>query len=234
MRSQDFTKNNVSYHDRLNSKAWDKNDQLRPEVRNRLMKIANIFVEYLEIPNFEVLDVVLTGSMANYNYTKFSDFDVHVVTNYADLECDDLAEAFYRAKKQLWNDYHDITVYGQDVEMYVEDTANPPKSGGVYSLLNGDWIKIPKHTPPKVDDRAVNLKVADLIKQIDVTVKTADDPEDIQRIRDKLRIMRRTSLEVGGEFAVENIAFKILRNMGYLDKLRDAYHKQQDDNLSLK
>jgi hypothetical protein len=232
MQPTDYTKGNISYHSDLNPAVWDKST-LDLEVRVRLLQIAKLFVEYLEIPNFKVNDIVLTGSMANYNYTDFSDFDVHVVTDYSNLQCDDLAEAFYRAKKQIWNDAHDITIYGYDVEMYVEDANEPPVSGGVYSILNGEWISIPSHKPPSIDDRAINLKVADLIKQINVAVETADDPEDISRIRHKLRNMRRAGLDAGGEFSVENLTFKVLRNLGYLDKLSDAYHSQQDADLSL-
>jgi hypothetical protein len=79
----------------------------------------------------------------------------------------------------------------------------------------------------------VNHKVQDLIKQIDVAIETADDPEDLQRITDKLRHMRRSGLDRSGEFSVENLAFKVLRNQGYIDKLYQAHNHQQDQNLSL-
>lgn len=233
MRAQDFVNNNIAYHDDLNPKAWD-NDRLRPEVRSRLLEIAEAFVGYLEIPNFEVLDVVLSGSLANFNYTKYSDFDIHVITRYADLQCDDIAEAFYRAKKHIWNSEHDITIYGHEAELYVEDINEPPVSAGVYSILNDEWLSYPTHEQPTINAGAVNHKVADLIKQIDTAVDTADDPVDIQRLREKIRTMRKSGLDKGGEFSVENLAFKILRNTGYLEKLLNAYHTQQDANLSLK
>lgn len=233
MRAKDFVKNNVAYHQELNPVAWDNNAMV-PEVRERLLEIAERFVHYLEIPNFKVEDVVLTGSMANYNWTKFSDFDIHVVTHYTDLQCDDLAEAFYRAKKKIWNDEHDITIYGYDTELYVEDIAEPPVSEGVYSILHDQWINTPNYNPPTINSAAVNAKVMDLKKQIDVAISTADDPEDLKRITDKIRKMRRAGLDSGGEFSVENLAFKVLRNMKYLDKLSKAYHQQQDDQLSLK
>jgi predicted nucleotidyltransferase len=233
MRARDFTKNNVAYNSQLNPAAWD-NNTLVEEVRDRLLEIAERFVSYLEIPNFKVEDVVLTGSMANYNWTKFSDFDVHVVTNYSDLQCDDIAEAFYRAKKQIWNDGHDITIYGYDVELYVEDVAQPPVSEGVYSLLNNKWLKTPDFKVPSIDRASVNAKVLDLRSQIDHAIVAADDPEDIKRISEKIRKMRRAGLDAGGEFSTENLAFKILRNMKYMDKLSKAYRQQQDDDLSLK
>jgi hypothetical protein len=106
-------------------------------------------------------------------------------------------------------------------------------SAGTFSLLKNKWIKEPTYSVPTVDDAAVNAKVRDLIKQIDSTLKTADDPEDLKRIMDKLRKMRRSGLDSTGEFGVENLAFKILRNMGYLSKISKSYHKQQDMELSL-
>jgi predicted nucleotidyltransferase len=232
MKFQDLVSRNVAYHKQLNPEAWE-GKQLRPEVQQTLLKIAEQFVNYLDIPNFEILDIVLTGSMANYNYTKFSDYDLHVITRYSDLECDDLAEAFYRAKKTLWNNEHDIRIRGNEVELYVEDVEEPPVSAGVYSILNNRWLKQPSYDPPEIDDRAVNLKVRDLIKQIEVAVAESDDPEDLTRIKEKLRRMRRSGLDTGGEYSVENIAFKILRNMGYLDLINRTYTKQQDQNLSL-
>lgn len=229
---ESYVTGNVEYHEQLAPEAWI-DDKLIPEVRYKLLKTALFFARSLEIPNFEVLDVVLAGSMANYNYTKYSDFDVHVVTRYSDLQCDDLAEAFYRARKTIWNDEHDIMIRGHEAELYVEDINQPPVSGGVYSILNGEWIKHPNHLTPEIDDGAINHKVKDLIKQIDVAIKTSNDPQDIKRIMDKLRKMRRSGLEKHGEFGVENLAFKILRNQGYIDRLHAAYIKQQDQELSL-
>ena len=232
MRAGDFVRGNVAYNRELSPVAWEDN-KLKLPVRVALLRAAKFFTDYLDIPNFRVIDVVLTGSMANYNYTKYSDFDLHVVTRYSDLECDDLAEAFYRAKKTIWNDRHDITIGGHDVELYVEDVEQPPVSAGMYSLLQNQWIKKPDYNPPSINDRAINLKVADLVKQIDVAVDRADDPEDIYRITDKLRRMRRTGLDTTGEFGVENLTFKVLRNLGYIDKLETEFNNKQDQAISI-
>ncbi len=232
MRAGDFVRGNVAYNRELSPVAWEDN-KLKLPVRVALLRAAKFFTDYLDIPNFRVIDVVLTGSMANYNYTKYSDFDLHVVTRYSDLECDDLAEAFYRAKKTIWNDRHDITIGGHDVELYVEDVEQPPVSAGMYSLLQNQWIKKPDYNPPSINDRAINLKVADLVKQIDVAVDRADDPEDIYRITDKLRKMRRTGLDTTGEFGVENLTFKVLRNLGYIDKLEAEFNNKQDQAISI-
>ena len=232
MRAVDFVRATAQYHTELCPRAWEDNN-LRPEVRAKLLEIADVFVNYLEIPDFEVLDIVLTGSMANYIWTDYSDFDIHVITRYSDLQCDDLAEAFYRAKKTIWNTDHDITVRGHEAELYVEDIEQPPVSGGVYSLRDDAWVKEPGYERPDINDSAVVAKVQDLVKQIEVAMRTADDPEDLKRITDKLRRMRRSGLDTHGEFGVENLAFKTLRNMGLIERLHSAYLNQQDQQLSL-
>ena len=232
MRARDYVSDNVAYHDELAPVAWS-GSELSTEVRVQLLKIARTFVSYLEIPGFRVLDVVLTGSMANYNWTRYSDFDIHVVTRYSDLQCDDLAAAFYQAKKKIWNDAHDITIHGHEAELYVEDADQPPVSAGMFSLLQNTWIKTPQHRPPELNDTAINSKVRGLIQEIEQALRTADDPEDIARVTDKIRRMRRAGLDKEGEFGTENIAFKILRNQGYLDQLNTAYYQQQDQDLSI-
>lgn len=231
MKATDLVKDNLAYHSDLNPKAWE-GGHLRSEVRDRLLEISMVFVDYLDIPNFDVLDIVLTGSIANYNYTRFSDFDLHVVTRYSDLRCDDIAAAFYRAKKEIWNNQHDIMIRGHEVELYVEDVEEPPVSGGVYSVVNDRWIKRPSHNPPRIDDRAVNVKANDLMNHIDQAI-ASNDTATIERLRTKIRNMRRSGLDKSGEFGTENLAFKIVRNLGYLDKLSTAYTQQQDRDLSI-
>jgi hypothetical protein len=231
MKVMDLVKATVAYNNKLNPEAW-AGKNLRPEVSKKLLLAAHNFIDYLQIPNFTLLDIVLTGSMANYNYTQFSDYDLHVVTRYSDLECDDLAEAFYRAKKQTWNDEHNIRIRGNDVELYVEDVDQPPVSGGVYSILEDRWIKSPNYEPPNVNDREVQVKAQDLIKQITAAIDS-NDTADIARLKVKIRNMRRAALDTAGEFSVENLAFKVLRNMGYMERLNTAYVQQQDQELSI-
>jgi hypothetical protein len=232
MRAKDFVDDTVKYHDTLCPVAWH-GEVMKPDVRIKLLEIADIFIGYLEVPDFEVLDIVLTGSMANYNWTRFSDFDIHVVTEYDKLDADVIAEAFYQAKKKIWNDSHDITIRGHEAELYVEDVNEPPVAQGMFSLKDNRWLSQPEFEPPKIDNGAVYHKVKTLVVEIKRALKTADDPEDIKRLTDKIRKMRRAGLDTGGEFSVENLAFKVLRNLGYIEKLQKEYLRQQDHMLSL-
>ena len=230
MRAKDLTKGNIAYHSELNPQVWD-GIELRTEVRYKLLEIAKRFIEYLEVPNFKLKDVILRGSLCNYNYTQYSDFDLHLVTDYAELGCD-ITEQFYMAKKRIWNDEHDITIKGYEVELYVEDVDAKNVSAGTYSVLDDRWLSTPKHEDPNIDEPAVNAKARDLMTQIN-RARRSNDVEAIQRLQDKIKALRQAGLDRTGEFSTENLAFKIIRNKGYLDRLYKAKNQAVDTELSL-
>jgi len=230
MRARDLTKGNIVYHNELNPAVWE-GDELRVDVRYKLLEIAKRFIEYLEVPNFKLKDVILRGSLVNYNYTAYSDFDLHIVTDFSALDCD-ITEAFYMAKKRIWNDEHDIIIKGHEVELYVEDVDAVNVSAGTYSVLNGKWLRVPKYDPPEVDERAVNIKARDLMTQITRAIKSGS-VEDITRLQDKIKTLRQGGLDRAGEFSTENLAFKIIRNKGYLDKLYKNKNQKFDQELSI-
>jgi hypothetical protein len=230
MRARDLTKGSIAYHDTLNPEVW-KGRELRVDVRYKLLEIAKRFIEYLEVPNFKLEDVILRGSLVNYNYTQYSDFDLHIVTDFSTLDCD-ITEAFYLAKKKIWNDEHDITIKGHEVELYVEDRDAKNVSEGTYSVLDARWLRTPEYRQPDIDDRAVSAKARDLMTQINRAVKQGSI-EDITRLQDKIRSMRQAGLDAGGEFSTENLAYKIIRNKKFLDKLYKTKNSKVDQELSL-
>ena len=132
----------IKVHSDLNQKLWN-GDKLRPEVRKRLLKIASEFIKELDIP-VSVSDVTFTGSLANFNYSRYSDIDLHLILDFSKInKNEDLVRDFLLAKKSLWNDEHDIFIRGSEVEVYAENIGDPHHSTGVYSVLNNEWIKKP-------------------------------------------------------------------------------------------
>lgn len=222
---------NIEYHNDLNPSTW-VDGKLKPEVRLKLLQIAKMFIQFLDVENFELNDIVLTGSNANFNWTKYSDYDVHIVTNYSDLECDVFAEGFYRAKKQLWNDNHDIKLNGHDVEMYVEDSKTPPVSEGVYSILRDKWIHEPEYEPPSIETDSVVKKAKYISKIIKYAIKNYESSVDLEQLLDKIYDYRKSGLEDNGEYSMENLVFKILRNQGMVDMLRKSVTRALDDELN--
>lgn len=227
---------NVKYHNELNPALWDKM-VLKPEVSEKLKVIASTFVEFLGIPELDVIDIHFTGSNANYNWTTGSDIDLHVLADLTSLRksCGDMVDEFFAAKKKIWNDLHNITIYGFNTEMYVQDTTEKHTSSGIYSLKNDKWVVKPQRREPTVDDVAVKKKAAHIMNEIDDVVSgAASNVDKIEQLKTKIKNLRQSGLEREGEFSVENLAFKTLRNNGYLEKLFDSYTNAIDRELSLR
>ena len=82
-------------------------------------------------------------------------------------------------------------------------------------------------------DEAVRKKVRSLIDQVDKALESSDKIEKINKVKEKIRNMRQAGLERSGEFSVENLAFKILRRNGYLERLYNVGREEYDKSLSL-
>lgn len=212
---------------------WDGN-RLRPEVRRHLLDIAAKFHESLGV-RAEPVDIRLTGSMANYNWTSKSDIDLHPVYNLKEIDDDlELVQELLQAKRAVWNDAHTPVVRKHEVEVYPQDATEPHHATGVYSLLEDAWVKEPPRSRSKVDRQSVAAKADGLMHEIDSAKDCEDCLARLERLKAKIAKMRQCGLERGGEYSVENLAFKVLRNNGYLEKLSEAIRRERDATLSLK
>jgi predicted nucleotidyltransferase len=214
----------------LNPKLWDK-DILKEEVLAKLRTIAQAFIGFLEIPNDAVKDIRLLGSSANYNYTKHSDIDLHIVVDYEKVHktCPVVAGYLY-AQKSLFNKEHDITIYGIPVELYAESHKDKTASNGIYSIKENKWLSKPSKPKLDVDDLAIKSKYEELERAINDT----NSQEEAQQILDKIYQLRKAGLDEVGEFSVENIVFKKLRDNELIQKLKGQIKTSFDKKLSLK
>ena len=222
-------------HDELSVKLWEE-DKLKPHIREQLLEISDAFIEYLGI-SIDVIDVTFTGSYANFNYTPYSDIDLHIIVDPGSINKDiDLVEEFLKAKRQFWNDRHDIRVLNIEVELYAQDVNEEHASSGVYSVKNDEWINKPNKFRGEFDGRNVTRKVKYFKRQISMEIEEAKinrDTADLEKIMKKIRDMRQSGLEKGGEMSDENIIYKILRSEGDIQKLYDMRDNVFDVNLSL-
>jgi len=230
----------VKINKRLNPKLWDRFQEkrvngnisyhLKDEVLKKLREIAKAFIEYLEIPKDAVKDIRLLGSSANYNYTKYSDIDLHLVVdlNMIHKSCP-VVEGYLRAQKTLFNKEHDITIYGIPVELYAEATTDHTASNGIFSVMENKWIHEPSEPKVSINDLAVRAKYEELEKAIEMT----GSQDEAKELLEKIYILRKAGLEKGGEFSVENIVFKKLRDHNLIQKLREQVKHAFDKELSL-
>jgi hypothetical protein len=226
--------------DELNPKIWDKEQKMKPDVKKTLLKIADDYFESLDLPGVDIEDVTMTGSLANYNWSKYSDVDLHIVVDYNDIPVDeDLVVDFLKSKSSNWNKEHDVKIYGYDVELYVQDENEEHHSTGVYSILKNEWITKPQKKKISFNDKSVKDKsnrFMDKIEEIYSEMDDVDNSETIKRVdklTEKIKKMRQSGLESGGEFSVENIVFKVLRRNGMLDRLYDIKTVAYDKSVTL-
>ena len=219
----------VVYHNTLNPALWD-NSQLNTEVRYKLMAIAMHFAKFLNVPKLNLRDITISGSNASFGYSESSDLDLHLVVDMPKNR-PELAE-LYSAKKNEYNFTHDIKIKGIDVELYVQDIQQPHRSAGIYSVFNDRWISKPKHQPPTIRDQDVKSKARNYAAKINAAMR-ANDLNKAKETMSEIRRLRQAGLEKGGEHSVENLAFKLLRARGKIDKFRNYINKLQSAELSL-
>lgn len=225
--------------DELNQDVWTEDNKLKPEISEKLLRIANDFYERLDLP-VPILDITFTGSMANYNWTDLSDIDLHILIDYTKVNEDqELVKNYLMEAKSNWNRAHDIKIKGHEVEIYVQDSNEPHHSTAVYSVSDDDWIIKPRRKTFQVSEDAVTQKAEHFVKMIDDIQKRFDEGKyeevygDTERLRDKLRNYRQSGLETGGEFSVENLVFKYLRNTEEIGRIMDLKKDAYDAMMSV-
>jgi len=227
MRITEFASSAVTVNKRLNPLLWQDGD-LRPEVQAKLIKIAQAFEEFIGI-GLEVIDYTVTGSNANYTWTKYSDLDLHLIIPGTATE---EQRELFTAKKSLWSEQRTITIKGMPVECYVQGEDEPHHSTGVYSIRQQRWLETPKKVKPEVDDAAVDAKKDQIQREIEAALLDRDLAK-LTVVKDRITTMRKSGLERAGEWSVENLVFKILRNLGMIDRVTDMIRELEDQELSL-
>ena len=223
------------YHDKLNPKIWN-GDKLKPEVKIKLVRIGQAWADFANIPMASIKDMILVGGNANYNYTEYSDIDLHLVVDKNKLpDCPDLLDDYLKDKKQLWALTHSIKIYGHDVELYAEEEGiERPSNQGVYSVKYNKWVAKPTYKTPEVDKSLLKRKTRDIMDKIDMFIQSkSNDVVEMNKLKEKFRVMRSIAIRRGGEFSIENLVFKELRNNGYLNKFSQYITSRKVKELSL-
>jgi hypothetical protein len=187
-----------------------------------------VFEEFIGI-KLNVIDYTLTGSNANYTWTEYSDLDLHIIVKGMP---DEKERELYNAKKALWSEEHNITIKGLLVECYVQGEKEEHHSTGVYSIVADQWLEKPKKVKPKINDAAVIAKKDSLVHDIE-TALLSKDITDLRKIKTRITKMRKAGLAKAGEWSTENLVFKVIRNLGLIDKLNDEIKDLEDQELSL-
>lgn len=213
---------------------WE-NGNLNPKIRLKLLDIADLFWEELNLKWVKRLDIILTGSICNYNWNEYSDIDLHIIINYADVDENiDLVRELLDVKRMQWNENHiNLKIYKHQVELYVQDANAPHISNGVFSLERNQWVKKPNsmsNQSIKINKNYIKSNVAFYINYIDnLSNQFFAENNDEFKLRQlykkvnslisKLHLMRKQGLSEQGEMSPKNIIYKILRLKDYIKKI---------------
>ena len=224
----------------LNPDIWYSDGEsykMKPEVRISLLDIVKNYIEFVDI-ELDIDDVTLTGSLANFNWSEFSDVDLHILMDF-DSKSDPLLKKYLDSRRMIWNSLRSITVKGFDVEIYVQDNSEAHFASGVYSVLYNEWIVEPTQEEVHLDAKKILSKAKNWMSQIDrfeIDAKR-EDPDavlkNIEKFKNKMKKYRGSGLEDKGEYSYENLTFKFLRRNEYLKKLNDVRNYLIDKNLTL-
>lgn len=222
----------LQYHENLNPAIWDVHGQMKPDVRNALLRVADNFIESLKptIDESMIEDVRLTGSNANYNYTVGSDCDVHIIIRYPSK----IYEDFALAKKTVWNNAYHVSIHGFPAEVYPQSSSEKIVDGsGWYSITKDRWITKPVHQNNIDMGNPAIMQVADKIgKEIEFAIRyNIVNLQSLHRLGEKIWKLR--NQETDGEFSINNLAFKELRNSGWIDKFNKYIQDVQNKKLSI-
>ena len=226
-------------NDTLNPEIWVDENTIDPEIQKTLLKIAKDYYAELEL-DIPILDITLTGSLANYNWSKYSDVDLHIIFDANELgEDKDMIKDLLDVKTRAWNLKHDITVKGFDVELYLQPEDQPHHSTGVYSLSNDEWVTKPEKVKVDIDKETITKKYNTIIKSVNEIKEDMDNGEyedvvkQLEKLKDKIKKMRQSGLDSGGEYSNENIVFKLLRRNDIMEQIDDMLTDAYDKSVTL-
>ncbi len=224
---------NFEYHSELCPKFWS-NSNFDPEIRVKLLNIANDFWNSLDL-TAKIVDIQLTGSLANFNWTNASDLDLHIIIDFSDIDEDvDLVRKALDGQRFIWNQRHPVELRGHEVECYIQDVNEQHNSSGLYSLLEDTWVTKPSWNPPSIDQRDIDEKVRvikseffeikrEILGSSGQQAKVLYDY--LNRFKKKIMKDRKESIAKNGEYTIENLAFKELRRAGVIEDMINVISK---------
>ena len=212
---------------------WE-NGVLNSRIRLKLLDIADDFWKFVNLKWVKPSGIILTGSICNFNWSQYSDIDLHIIVDFDEIdEKIEFVKDYLDSKKNDWNNEHSgLQIMGYPVELYVQNIEEMPKSGGIYDLEENNWIQKPNPNDIKsiglnkfpIKDKAA--KIMTIIDDMYDSLASTDDSYQIEEIGEdadylwkRVKEMRKSSLEKHGESGSGNIVYEILRREFYLDKL---------------
>lgn len=221
----------------LSNIIFNSKNSMHSNIREKLLEISDEYIGFIGI-DFFIHDIVITGSFANYNWSNYSDIDVHIIVDFENQKHNiDIMKEFFDAKEKAWKSKHNIKIKNFDVELYVQDTNEKTTSTGVFSILKNKWIIEPQKVDVVINDKKILTKADSYANKINSLIEKMnfeDITDELNSLYKKIKKFRKCGLDYGGEYSYENLTFKLLRRNGYIKKLLDLKTSLVNNKLSIK
>ena len=90
--------------DKLNPIFWVEDNgafKLKEEIRKALLKVVEDYADFVDV-DLDIEDITLTGSLSNYNWSDFSDVDLHILMDFGDNK-NSLLKKYLDSRRIIWN-----------------------------------------------------------------------------------------------------------------------------------
>ena len=188
----------------------------------------------------KVHDIIITGSIASYNWHDLSDIDLHIIIDYDQIDENvSLVKNYLDSKRSIWNEKHKIMIKDHEVEVYFQDVDEEHDAMGIFSLLRDEWITEPSRYSGSIDQKAAVMKAEQIFNEIKRVFKLQNKEKHKEaykkaiKMKEKVKKLRQSGFEKEGVYSVENLAFKLLRNNGILDQLSAVKINSYDKMMSI-
>lgn len=209
----------------LDPRLW-RNQKLRPEVRQRVIDVAEALLKDLNVQDVSIKSIEVRGSNVSYEYDDSADFGIRVFLDTSKYKgnVDDLA-----ARVKTYNAFIESRHEGKillyavplEVNFYVIRTArlNPVKGVGHYSITENAWMELPTVQESKFDRQQMQKDLTGFITTYNILVtdyfasKRSFDCTRWNTFSKTLGKYRNEGIEKSGTRSTENLTYRLLRRL---------------------
>ncbi|MCL9683497.1 hypothetical protein [Legionella maioricensis] len=219
----------ISPHATLNPYFFT-NEQFNNFIEKRLLHVGNYYFAKIKkkFPDAKLVDILFVGSLAGYGYMNGSDVDLHLLIDF-NVPCDKgLLNDYLTLLRTVW---HSEKISIGNYSVQITPVSVRDEHGGVYSLLNHQWIEKPQREKiPYTKEELIHAikthqhELINLEKIYNQTPNTLNCQKLID-YANALKIWRKQGLAQRGITSMENTTFRIMRALGDLSTLTMTIQK---------
>lgn len=230
----------MTSHQELDSRVFDTNQKMLPEIRRRLLFRAQIFIDnsVKNFPWLQVDDIFLGGSSVTYSYQEFSDLDLFVLVsiNKNSDAFQSIDQLDYFAKKVCCRFGKQKLKFGLDQRQVEIKAVFKSMNLPTYSILRDEWvIELTRHVMDNINTDEILAKANDIVNKIKyMCTDQFERPNGKYSIEDikQMQSYYNSLLRMLDSSTEEWLTVKLVNYTGWLHRLSRFYTSELAKTLS--